>query len=201
MWKLIKNYHFLNKSIKITLKKRFRKHFLGDGLFFLIYEHQIISVALFLYISSAYLYRKKKEKYFFYDWQSQLRIFSAQQLSDFLICSVKYLIETGRIQKNKTEILKSLKQVDKSFKEEYLFSLIKKNTANYTVDENIDFSKYMKMIDQSLKISCINQQLKNKPELVINLIAITSKWKGLLFEVFGNKSEYIVYTFFLNLNL
>ncbi|RAO95089.1 hypothetical protein DNK47_01630 [Mycoplasma wenyonii] len=192
------------RSIYKILSSCFKKrgYYLSQGPIFEKYKEQILAIAIFLSTTSPFLYKKKSEKLLNFHWRKYIQIFSKQDAVNFLDCSVLYLLENSHFSGEDEEEIKSyLPKPIISFNESYVLSIIKKNKEDNDLNLlGIRFDKYLNLIDLSLRLfEIIRYEVSKDCSKVLELVELSNTWKEKTSEIFGFKSEYIAFLYFLNL--
>lgn len=192
------------KSIYKTLVSCFKKrgYYLSLGPVFERYREQILAIAIFLFTTSPFLYSKKSEKLLNFHWRKYIQIFSKKDAVNFLDCSVLYLLEHSHFLEEDIEEIKSyLPKPILSFNEAYVLSIIKKNREDNDLNLlGIRFDKYLNLISLSLRLfEIIRYEVSKDCSKVLDLVELANTWKEKTNEIFGFKSEYIAFLYFLNL--
>ncbi|CBZ40528.1 hypothetical protein MSUIS_04350 [Mycoplasma suis KI3806] len=193
------------KSMYQSLSFYYRKY-CSKNEAFNKHKEKILTASLFLLTTSSFLYKKKEESLCTFHWRNYLKIFSRKEVVHFLFCAILYLIEYDYFGKEDKKLIKeSIKKHWKdslpSFEEAYLLLIIKKNTnQNDLCLLGISSEKYSKLVSLALQLSeIIRYEISEDYSKVLNLIEISDDWKERMAEIFGFKSEYISFLYFVNL--
>ncbi|OAL10426.1 hypothetical protein A6V39_02115 [Candidatus Mycoplasma haematobovis] len=190
----------MRRSIGRTLRSYCKKKFLGQISFLSENENDIVILSSFIFVSCSLMCRKGKEEYMDFDWKPYFRSFSFKHLDSFIICAIRYLLDNGKISKDKEPLIRSnFRDIKSNFREQYIYSLVYRKAKE--LDENVDFDSYIALLDIALKINGVHKnEIPKDSSRVMRLVSYSSEWKKRAFKLFGNKAEYVNYAFFVNLD-
>ncbi|AEG73798.1 hypothetical protein HF1_14970 [Mycoplasma haemofelis str. Langford 1] len=193
----------MRRSIRGEMSYCFGKSkFKGGNLSSLIfgeYEDEILILASFIFISSSFMCKRKGERNFDFDWKSYFDIFSSKHNNSFILCAIRYLLDKNEIVNNRELITRACSDLKDNFHDQYLYSIVYRKAKE--LNQDIDLDKYLTLLDIVLKINRIyKKEVPKDSSKVMELVDNTWDWKNKVFEMFGNKSEYVIFSFFVNLN-
>ncbi|AHC40014.1 hypothetical protein OVS_02970 [Mycoplasma ovis str. Michigan] len=181
-----------------------KENYFSQSPIFKKYQEKILAIAIFLFITSPFFYQRKSERLFNFHWREYTKIFSKKDASHFLNCSVLYLLENSQFTKQDEKIVRIyLPQPAHSFNETYVLTIINKSTENDELNLlGVRFDKYLNLIYISLRLfEIIRYEICRDCSKVLELVKLSNIWKDKISEIFGFKSEYISFLYFLNLRV
>lgn len=189
----------MRRSIGKALRSYCKKKFLGEMAFLSENENDIVILSSCMFVSCSLMCNKTKEEYMDFDWRPYFRSFSFKHLDSFITCAIRYLLDNGRITKDKEALIRRNFDLKENFKEQYIYSLVYKKAKE--LNENIDFDGYIELLDISLKINDVHKnEIPRDSSKVMQLVNHSTEWKKRTFKLFENKAEYVNYAFFVNLD-
>ncbi|AGX89027.1 hypothetical protein [Mycoplasma parvum] len=201
-----KNHFFslkiAEKSMYQSLTFCYKKYFYKANSAFQKYHERILAVSLFLLTTSSFLYKKEEEKKCTFHWRNYIRTFSKCDIIDFLYCSIIYLLEHEELEKEDKKLIEEyLPDNLPTFGDAYWFLVLKKNKNQNDLHLlGISLDKYLVLISLAIKLSeIIRYEISKNYSKVLDLIEISDIWKEKMREIFGVKSEYIAFLYFVNL--
>ncbi|AFN64888.1 hypothetical protein WEN_00405 [Mycoplasma wenyonii str. Massachusetts] len=188
------------KALSSCVRKK--KCYLYKELVFERYKERILSVAIFLFTTSPFLFRRKSDNLFNFHWRKYTQIFSKKDKIQLLNCSVLYLLENSQFSKtDEKKIRDFLPKPIPSFNENYFLIIMKKKSEDNDFNPlSLKFNKYLKLISISLRLfEIIRYEISKDYSKVLELVELSHIWKEKISDIFGFKSEYINFLYFLNL--
>ncbi|CCE66785.1 hypothetical protein [Candidatus Mycoplasma haematominutum] len=184
----------------------FEQNYPARNRIFKKYSEKILTVSLFLFTTSSFLYKNRKKnmgELSNFHWRNHIQKFPRRSMLDFVNCSLLYMIEYNHfLEVDKKEIKSYLPKELPSFERAYYWTVLKKYSSNNRRENliGLPFDKYIELISLSLRLfELIRYEIPKNYSKVIELIELSDNWKKKVTEIFNYSAEYIAFLYFINI--